>query len=158
MTKLLYQVRDTLLCMPTFHPTLGPVERRRGIVSGSGLTSSIGSLCMYSMHTLALINYCKMYKINIFRTIYFVYVSSDDSMLYTHFELNVPVYISIFRRLFGMELEHELTSKPGVDHAFFLGSEWLDGKPYRDVNRLFARIIFGSPDLPYTDEYTLFCS
>jgi hypothetical protein len=159
LIRLFNSIRDLNLCMPVFHPVLELVDRKRGISSGSGLTSSLGSFCMYIMHTLTLMDYCKMYKINIFRVFSAIYVSSDDSLIFTSFRIDNVVYMSLFKRKFDMELELEGSSDPNVDSAFFLGSEWLNGQPFRNTDRMLARILFGSPNMPRMDNtHVLFCS
>jgi hypothetical protein len=156
---LLNDIRDLNLCMPVFHPVLELTDRKRGINSGSGLTSSLNSFCMYLMHTLALMEYCNMHKINIFRVVTITFVSGDDSLIFTSFKINPDVYVKIFKRKFDMDLELEGMSEPSVDEAFFLGSEWRQGKPFRNIDRMFARILFGSPNLPhFSNPHLLFCS
>jgi hypothetical protein len=159
LSKLFNDIRDLNLCMPVFHPVLELTDRKRGISSGSGLTSSLNSFCMYLMHTLALMEYCKMHKINIFRVVTKTFVSGDDSLIFTSFKINHDIYIKIFKRKFDMELELEGMSEPSVDEAFFLGSEWKQGKPFRNIDRMFARILYGSPNLPqFSNPHLLFCS
>jgi hypothetical protein len=159
LSNLLNDIRDLNLCMPVFHPVLELTDRKRGISSGSGLTSSLDSFCMYLMHTLVLMEYCNMHKMNIFRVFNVIFCSGDDSMIFTSFKINPTTYISIFKRKFDMELELEGASDPSVDSAFFLGSEWNQGTPTRNINRMFARILFGSPNLPYiNNSHLLFCS
>jgi hypothetical protein len=157
--KLLCDIRDLLLCMPCFHPALELNDRKRGIISGSGLTSSIGSFCMYIMHTLTMIKYCNMHKMNTFRMLILIYVSSDDSLIFTNFKINTDVYCKIFHDTFDLELELEDQSGPHNNRAVFLGSTWIDGKPFRQVKRMFARILYGNPNLPkFENDHLLFCS
>jgi hypothetical protein len=159
LSMLLNDIRDLNLCMPVFHPVLELTGRKRGISSGSGLTSSLDSFCMYIMLTMTLMDYCNMHKINIFRVYSAIFCSGDDSMLFTSFKINPIIFISIFKRKFDMDLELEGSSDPFVDSAFFLGSEWTNGTPTRNINRMFARILFGSPNMPKMDNsHVLFCS
>jgi hypothetical protein len=157
--KMLNDIRDVLLCMPCFHPALNQIRRKRGLVSGSGLTSSIGSLCMYSMHFIAFLKYCNMHKINLNRMFFKIVVSSDDSMIFSNFEINPDKYMAIFKRTFGMDLELETSSLPHHNKTAFLGSTWVNSKPYRNINRMLSRIMFGNPNIPkFESEYLLFCS
>lgn len=158
-SKLFFDIRDLLLCMPCFHPVIGLVARKRGLSSGSGLTSSLNSFCMYIMHTLCLLNYCKLHNKNIFRCTYTIIVSGDDSVLFTGFKINTKQYELLFLQMFDLELEFESGSNKGVNEAVFLGSKWIDGLPYRNLNRMFGRILFGSPNIPkFGNDHLLFCS
>jgi hypothetical protein len=158
-SNLFLSIRDLLLCMSCYHPLLKLTDRKRGVISGSGLTSSLNSYCMFSMHTLCLINYCKLHNKNIFRCVYHIYVSGDDSVIFSRFKINELEYMDIFKRLFDIELELENKSDKHSDVCYFLGSKWVNGKPYRDINRMFGRILFGSPNIPRMDsDYLLFCS
>jgi hypothetical protein len=80
-------------------------------------------------------------------------MSSDDTIIWTTFKLDHELFFEIMKSTFDMDCKLEHYSAPGVDSAFFLGSHWVDGKPYRNVNRMFGRILFGSGSFPYmTDE------
>jgi len=85
-------------------------------------------------------------------------VSGDDSVLGTVNPINIEEYQRLFNKMFTIELELESFSNPGENKVVFLGSTWKDGKPYRDINRLFARILFGTGNFPKMSGYELFCS
>jgi hypothetical protein len=133
---------------PVFHPIILYKERHRGIPSGSGYTSIFGSLCNLYMLSVALRRYCYQNKIVLREPMFDIFVSSDDTVISTSFKINFKVFRKILKDAFDVDVELESQSKPGEDRAFFLGSEWIDGKPFRNINRLLCRILFGSPDLP----------
>jgi hypothetical protein len=143
---------------PVFHPTLQFKEKERGIPSGSGYTSIFGSLCNLYMLSIALRRYCYQNKIVLREPMFDIYVSSDDTIISTSFRVDFTKFAKILTDSFDVEIELESQSQPGVDHAFFLGSEWIDGKPFRNVNRMFARILFGSGNLPQMSDLSLFQS
>lgn len=60
--------------------------------------------------------------------------------------------------MFGVSIELEAYSPPGGTKSYFLGSEWNNGVPSRNINRMLARILFGSGDMPRLTDLELFQS
>jgi hypothetical protein len=141
--------------MPIFHPELSPTSKRGGIPSGSGFTSIFGSLANSYMLNVAIYRYCKTYNIKDFSDKYRVYVSSDDTIISSDFYIDFNLLSSIMSDLFGVEIELESYSEPGKSGVFFLGSYWENGLPYRNHNRMIARIIFGSGNYPMMSDLEL---
>jgi hypothetical protein len=157
-TKIFKWLRNYFITLPVFHPECGYVPRQRGLSSGSGYTSSIGSLCMFSMHCVVIKKYCELYNIDIDSLEPKIVVSSDDSMLGLSSEIDALAYTNLMLKTFDVKLELEHYSPTGVDVAFFLGSQWVDGSPTRDIKRMFGRILFGSGNFPKMSPEILFAS
>jgi hypothetical protein len=87
-----------------------------------------------------------------------IVVSSDDSMIGFPHQINIQLYCKIMYQHLGIKLEIEHYSRPGTNECFFLGSQWIDSIPSRNVDRLFSRILFGSGNIPKMDTLMLFCS
>jgi len=143
--------------MPTFHPDIAPQSKAGGITSGCGLTSILGSLCNSYMLHASIARYCRTHNIKNYNN-YRVYVSSDDTIISSEFYIDFKQLSAIMNSLFTVEVELESYSKPGKSSVFFLGSEWIDGFPYRKVDRMLARIIFGSGNYPKMSDLELFQS
>jgi len=158
MAKCLRFLRNVLLTMVLFHPDLNFNTRLRGLNSGSGLTNTVGSIVMYLAHSMCIFEYFKLKGLSVYKVATLITVSSDDSILSSEVELDVALYINLFNSLFGIDLELEHVSPPGVDETVFLGSRWLQGKPVRSIHRMFGRIIFGTGNYPRMNTEQLFCS
>jgi hypothetical protein len=156
--KILIWLRNYFVTLPLFHPTLSMVSRQKGITSGSGFTTVIGSMCMYFMHCVTFYRYAKSVGINLNRITLRIVVSGDDSIVSTSQYIDEKAYAKLMKEIFGIELELEFLSKPGDSQIGFLGSIWKDGVPFREVNRMFGRIAFGSPNFPEMTEHEMFCS
>jgi hypothetical protein len=148
LTSILKILRNYHCTLPLFHPDISFKPRLRGLSSGSGLTSTLGSFSMYAVHICVLRRYCSERRLDFESVLQQVTVSSDDSIVGTKLPLKVNHYKRIMLDHFGIELELEHMSKPGVNEAFFLGSKWKNNRPYRNYRRLFARIAFGSGNFP----------
>ena len=144
---------------PVFHPLLGLTPKIRGLTSGSGYTSSYGTKCnMYITYTCVR-RYCKKMGIPYVPGDWWFHISSDDTIIHCETaKLDFRVYAQIVKDLSDMDLSFESYSEPGVDDVFFLGSRWVNGIPYRDLNRMLARIVFGSGDFPQMTTLQLFQS
>jgi hypothetical protein len=153
--RLFYTAINFFIYMPLFHPKLPLTHKVSGIPSGSGLTSLFGSFCNCYMLHVCIRRYCHTYNIKNFEGCYEVFMSSDDTIISSTFYINFDRFNAILTSLFGMSIELESKSKPGVCVVFFLGSKWKEGLPYRDYNRLLARILFGSGNFPYMSELQL---
>jgi len=149
-------LRDCFLMIPIFHPVIGIVYRNRGIPSGSSFTNLIGSIGNFIMTHITLRRY--IIKHNIKNARYHCLFCGDDNLVSSNFKINTDIYSDIMKQTFGMDLKLESSSKPGVDEAFFLGSKWLDGKPFRDVKSLLYKLLFGSGNIPKMSTNTLFIS
>jgi len=143
------------LCMPVFHPEMEMSLKVIGITSGSGYTSRIGSLCNYFMLSVVMYRYCKENGIKYSLDSFYIIVSSDDTVIDSSFKIDFDRFAKIMSDTFGMTIESEFYSAPGVNEAYFLGSKWINGKPYRNVNRMFARILFGSGNYPKMSDLQL---
>jgi hypothetical protein len=157
-TNLFLSVVAFFIVMPVFHPSLEFRQKVCGISSGSGFTSLFGSKCNYYMLWVAMFKYCKMHNINLSSVTIIINVSSDDTVINTSFWLNFKTFRSILVKTFGVDSELEYESDLSKNECFFLGSKWIDGKPYRNIDRMFARILFGSPNLPEMTTLQLFQS
>lgn len=146
------------LVMPVFHPEFEFTEKFNGIVSGSGYTSRIGSLANYFMLSIAMKMYCNENGIVYDRTKFTILVSSDDTVIDSEFVVDFDKFKAIMFRTFKMEIELEYKSGPGECKAFFLGSEWIWGIPKRNVNRMFARMVFGTGNYPKMTDLEYFQS
>jgi len=151
-------LRNYFVTLPLFHPLIKLVSRQKGITSGSGFTSVIGSMCMYFMHCVTLYRYTKQVGMSINNMSVRIVVSGDDSIVSTSQFIDNVVYSKLMQEIFGVELELEFISKPGDSEIGFLGSVWKDGVPFRDVNRMFGRIAFGSSNFPEMTEKQMFSS
>jgi len=156
--KLFLDTIAWFISSPVFHPEIPFSERRRGIPSGSGYTSLFGSMCNMYMLSIALRRYCYMNRVVLRDSMFDIFVSSDDTVISTSFYVNSLKFAQILKEAFDHEVTIESESKPGEDRAFFLGSEWIDGKPFRNINRLLCRIIFGSGDYPKMSKLAYFQS
>jgi len=101
-------------------------DRKRGVLSGSTFTNIVGSICtIIIMHYLLTMTGHKDYKI---------IVHGDDSVICTNEEINVSRFINLARRTYGMNIDDDYHySPPGIDSCFFLGSTWINGRPFRDI-------------------------
>lgn len=120
--KIFRYCRNIELTLPLYHPSLRFVERYSGLSSGSGLTNTIGSISMYIMHAMCLFRYFSSKGINAWRVPFLIKVSGDDSVLGSKQPLNIKEYCELFKDMFSIELELELTSPPMQDKVLFLGS------------------------------------
>jgi len=143
------------MSMPVFHPNIDYLDKRRGLSSGSGYTSRIGSLCNAYMLSIAVYRYCKQNNIKYDLSKFTIYVSSDDTMIFSEFYIDFKKLSNIMEQAFGSVLDLESKSEPGIDRTFFLGSEWIDGYPHRSVNRMLGRILYGNPNLPKMSDLLL---
>lgn len=71
--------------MPVFHPILEYSDKFKGLPSGSGYTSIIGSMCNYYMLSIAIRRYAKLNGIYLHSDSYFLLVSSDDTKIISKF-------------------------------------------------------------------------
>jgi hypothetical protein len=133
---------------PVFHPEVSYKIKQRGIPSGSGFTSLFGSLCNMYMLSVCLHRYCKINKIDINTVDIKLLVSSDDTMICTDFNVDFKQLYTLLNTIFDMNIELESYSESGESLCFFLGSRWEFGNPTRDINRMLARICFGSGNYP----------
>jgi hypothetical protein len=156
---VLYRLMQYTITLPLFHPNVRLQSRQRGQSSGSGLTSTINSISMYLMHCAAFHRYCLNNRINVGRISFSVLVSGDDSVIVTNQKIDFKKYAAVFFDMFGMTLKLESECGPDENNITFLGSTWKHGVPYRDINRMFSRILFGNSNLPRLDSVQmLFCS
>lgn len=146
-----------MIC-PVFHPTLSYKPKLKGLSSGSGFTSFFGSCCNCYMLSIATMRYCNQHNIPLHKLKSFKFVSSDDTMLVTSFYIDFKKFSKILSDAFGVKIELESQSKPNHSRIFFLGSEWINHKPYRNINRMLARIIFGNSNQPFLTDTELFQS
>lgn len=157
--KMLKFLRNYQCTLPLFHPLHPPMFRKRGLSSGSGLTSTLGSINMFFMHCVTFRRYQKRRGIDLTESnLPLIYVSSDDSVISFTDALDHRSYIKEMYNVFGLELELECYSPPEGDEVFFLGSNWKSGLPRRNINRLFGRICFGSGNFPKMSNFELFSS
>lgn len=143
------------MSMPVFHPNLAYSDKKRGLSSGSGYTSRIGSLCNAYMLSIAVYRYCKQNNIKYDLNCFTIYISSDDTMIFSDFYIDFKKLSYIMEQAFAMRLDLESKANPGVDRTFFLGSEWIDGYPHRNVDRMLGRILYGNPNLPKMSDLML---
>lgn len=156
--KIFRDIFVYFLRLPVFHPSVAYAPKITGIPSGSGFTSIFGSVSNQYMLHAAIRRYCKIYRIQEFDSNYFVYTSSDDTIITSNFVINFTKLKAILLDMFGVEIELECYSPPGESKVFFLGSEWIDGYPIRNVDRMLARILFGSGNIPIMSDLSLFQS
>lgn len=155
---LFFNLINFFVKLPVFHPLVPFVPKNCGIPSGSGFTSIFGSLCNTYMLHIAIRRYCKENRISDFEDNYIAYTSSDDTIISSSFYIDFMKLKKILLDLFGVDIELESYSCPGQTEVFFLGSRWINNLPTRDVDRMVARIIFGSGNYPQMTDLELFQS
>lgn len=155
---LYYNIVSYFVTMPIFHPEVPFTVKQAGIPSGSGFTSIFGSLCNSYMLHIAIRRYCHRHRIQNFEASYSVYVSSDDTIISSAFFIDYKHLKEILMDMFGVQIELESYSAPGETEVLFLGSTWVDNVPTRNINRMMARIVFGSGNYPLMSDLELFQS
>jgi len=156
-TRLFLDLITYFVRLPVFYPEVPYTIKRSGIPSGSGFTSIFGSLCnTYMLHS-AMRRYCKDRRIPL-ESNYDIYVSSDDTIISSDFYVEFTHFSRILKEMYDVRTELESYSKPGDTEVFFLGSLWKQNKPTRNVDRMFARILFGSGNMPRMSDLELFQS
>lgn len=148
-SKIFRTLRSLYLTLPSFHPTIELARRWIGTVSGSGFTSLDNSICNLILTTLVLYRYYNQKGKRFVLSDFVINVSGDDLLLSSKYPLNFTEISSISQRDFGasMKLECEV-SNPGKFDCYFLGSRWLDGKPFRSEKVLVAGVCFGTGNFP----------
>jgi len=151
-------VRNYFLCVPSFHPLTGLIERKRGVASGSSFTNLVDSIANYCSAHICIFAYFRSLGVNAVDVKYEVVCSGDDWFLSIDRKLDIDKLSCIIKSKFNLTLELTDYSPPGVDRTHFLGSSWVDGKPTRPFNSLVSSLLFGSGNFPKMDTNTLFCS
>jgi hypothetical protein len=132
-----------------FHPTIPLAKRTVGTVSGSGFTSLDNSMCNWIHMTVLVRRYCLRNRIDPYNFDYVINVCGDDLIMGFKQKIKHDSILKNASAQFGstLRLEQDM-SLPGEDRAFFLGSDWIDGLPYRSEKQLVASVVFGSGNYP----------
>jgi hypothetical protein len=141
--KILIGLRNYYLTMPSFHPSSSLVRRHIGTVSGSGFTSLDNSLCNLICMYILIYDYCNHKGLNPYEFIFKINVNGDDIVFGTKQKFDFQLFQKLAYNKFGItiRLEHPEV-KPDIDEAFYLGSLWKEGKPYRPESQLVASMLF----------------
>lgn len=157
--KIFNTLRSLYLTLPSFHPVIELRRRYIGTVSGSGFTSLDNSICNLVLTNLLLYRYCVVLGIPFSSLNPRINVSGDDLILSTTIPLKFHILQSIALRDFGasMKLESEV-SLPSFNKCSFLGSQWINGMPFRPEALLVATVLFGTGNFPMMSKSELFQS
>lgn len=141
--------RNIHLNMLLFHPMFSLYSRECGTVSGSGYTSDDNSMCNWNCNTVLIKRYCAAQGICAYKLDYKIFVSGDDLLLaFKNHSFDYELYFKLAKSGFNLTMRLEIEpSKTGV-RCFFLGSLWIDGKPYRSEKHMVASAIFGTGNFP----------
>lgn len=155
LKRILNTLRNYYITLPAFHPQIELKRRQLGTVSGSGFTSLDNSLCNWILIHICMYRYCKSKNISISSIGLLIHTCGDDLLLGVDNSIDVEHLFNIIKSDFGIIARLETSVKPPrVKECFFLGSEWRNGKPFRDERVLVASVCFGSGNFPKmsTDE------
>lgn len=153
--KILITLRNIYLTLPSFHPLIELKRRWVGTVSGSGFTSLDNSICNYIITHILMYEYCLANNIDIHSQAftYGFHVCGDDMILRSNVPIDMDKFSKIALRMFGAVVKLESKpAVPGVDNLTFLGSNWVNGSPYRSERVMVASVIFGSGNFPQMSE------
>jgi hypothetical protein len=154
--RFLIALRNSYLTLPMFHPTVELCRRWIGTVSGSGFTSLDNSVCNYILVTCTIFNYCLKKNVDPYKFYFKLNTSGDDLIIGFDHQIDFELFSRLAYNHFGCNMSLELeVIKPGINQCFFLGSKWVDGKPYRSEKVMVASVIFGSGNFPKMDIKTL---
>jgi hypothetical protein len=138
-----------------FHPTIQILLRRVGTVSGSSFTSLENFLSNFILLHIVLYEYCIKKFLDPYTFVFKVRILGDDCIIGTDIPLDYMLFFEIADKMFGasIKLEHPEVL-PGIDEAFYLGYNRINGSPFREERILVASVVFGSGDFPKmsTDE------
>jgi hypothetical protein len=151
-------LRNLFILTSMYHPSIGVVERSSGLSSGSSFTNLIGSLVNFIVTYLSLITYCNRKGINFWNEDIVCRFHGDDSYICTNFKIDEQSLFGIMKTRFGLTVKLEGFSAVGEDRVSFLGSTWIEGQPYRNVEESLLKVLFGSGNLPKMSPKQLFIS
>lgn len=144
--QILTGLRNLFITLPSFHPTIELSRRYIGTVSGSGFTSLDNSISNWVFLNIVLFRYCKAKGLNPYTFEFKFYVLGDDILFGSKSEIDLELFFNIASSMFGKQLKLEgQVYPPGVNKSFFLGSSWIDGKPYRPEKLTVASIVLSTP-------------
>jgi hypothetical protein len=149
LLKICNFLRNYYLTLPMYHPSVELTRRYIGTVSGSGFTSLDNSICNFLVVAITIYDYCRHENLNPYKFYYKLNTSGDDLLLGFKEPINFELFSRLANNRFGcvMKLEIEVQA-PGKNCCFYLGSKWIDGKPFREQKTLVASVIFGSGNFP----------
>lgn len=124
-----------------FHPFCGMVTRRRGLPSGSSFTNVVGGFVNLFMI------YYLLLKTGQLRFVAKIYVHGDDCLVFSTKQLDIRKFPKLMKR-YDFTMNMSKTSYASVNgEREFLGSTWIDCKPYRDIDLLIIKccLVRGKP-------------
>jgi hypothetical protein len=141
-------LRNLVINTGHFHPTVGIVNRKRGLTSGDTFTSILGSIVNFIITYVCLLRYCKLKRIDFYNRVIFCAFLGDDIVIVTDFLIDEEVLFSIYKELADFTCTLEGKSVPGECNVTFLGSTWVSGKPYRSKELMLIQVLFGNGNVP----------